>query len=351
MHKTAAIRGSLFGGAAGDALGYPIEFETLQYIQKTYGPQGLTKLLPNERTGKALVSDDTQMTLFTANGLLCALAQGTDPAQAIYRAYLDWYATQTDQMKAPPVSWLLEVEGLHALRAPGTSCMHALGSGAWGTPTNPINDSKGCGGVMRVAPIGLCPALVEKDLDQAIRLGAEAAALTHGHPLGWLSAAALVHIVARAAFGGCPYGDGLYGIVQECRETLFRLYPDFPETEELDELLDETVEMARGDIPDEDCLLRLGEGWVAEEALAVALFCALRHPDNLPEALCAAVNHDGDSDSTGAICGNILGAWLGDKAIPAVWMETLELTEVIEAIACDLEKGCAAGEGRDYRKP
>jgi ADP-ribosylglycohydrolase len=82
--------------------------------------------------------------------------------------------------------------------------------------------------------------------------------------------------------------------------------------------------------------MKIGEGWVGEEALAIAVYCALKYQDDLRGALIAAVNHDGDSDSTGAITGNILGAYLGANAIPQAWLKKLELREVITELADDL---------------
>ena len=79
---------------------------------------------------------------------------------------------------------------------------------------------------------------------------------------------------------------------------------------------------------------KLGEGWVGEEAIAIAVYCAIRHEDDFEAAICAAVNHGGDSDSTGAICGNIMGAKLGYDAIPEYYKgENLELHDVICKIA------------------
>lgn len=63
-------RGCLVGGAAGDALGYPVEFLTEQAILARYGQEGITGY--ELKNGTAEISDDTQMTLFTATGLLLA---------------------------------------------------------------------------------------------------------------------------------------------------------------------------------------------------------------------------------------------------------------------------------------
>ncbi|MBP3633765.1 MAG: ADP-ribosylglycohydrolase family protein [Oscillospiraceae bacterium] len=66
------VKGSLIGGAVGDALGYAVEFSPLSAIREKYGPEGITQYELDPESGKALISDDTQMTLFTANGLLCS---------------------------------------------------------------------------------------------------------------------------------------------------------------------------------------------------------------------------------------------------------------------------------------
>ena len=99
------------------------------------------------------------------------------------------------------------------------------------------------------------------------------------------------------------------------------------------EMIRLAVRLAGEDVPDIEAISRLGEGWVGDEAIAIAIFCALRYQDDLAQCLSAAVTHDGDSDSTGAIAGNILGAWLGAGAIPAKWLDVLELRDVVEKMA------------------
>jgi ADP-ribosylglycohydrolase len=95
------------------------------------------------------------------------------------------------------------------------------------------------------------------------------------------------------------------------------------------------------------CLL--GGGWVGEQALAIAVCCALTAED-FAEGVLRAVNHSGDSDSTGAICGNLLGAQLGEEAIPAAWLAELELREAIARLADDLFAcGTGARVAQDMR--
>ena len=70
------VRGCLFGGAVGDALGYPVEFLDEEEIFYKYGPEGIRQYHLDRTSGKALISDDTQMSLFTASGLLVGDTRG-----------------------------------------------------------------------------------------------------------------------------------------------------------------------------------------------------------------------------------------------------------------------------------
>lgn len=338
------IRGSLIGGAIGDALGYPIEFFNLGHIKALYGDKGLKSYIVNPKSGKALISDDTQMTLFTANALLCNIWQlisySVYHAEYSYfhTAYLEWYRIQNGEYLEDHHSWLCEVPELAERRAPGITCMSALSTGFCGLPEEPINNSKGCGGVMRVTPAALCYDMDwdgQRQIIKIMALAAIAAAITHGHPLGWLSAAALAYIVNRAAFGEHTT-DGLYAIAENSCSALEEAFPKEAYVQEMNAIIRNAVALAKSDVSDEAGIEKLGEGWTGDEALAIALFCALRHSESFSDAIIAAANHSGDSDSTASICGNIVGAWLGFDAIDKQWIEKLELVDVIQEIADDL---------------
>ena len=77
----------------------------------------------------------------------------------------------------------------------------------------------------------------------------------------------------------------------------------------------------------------LGEGWVAEETLAIAIYCSLKYCDDFEKAIIASVNHSGDSDSTGAVTGNIMGAYLGLKNIPKKMVDVIELKDLMLYLA------------------
>ena len=325
MKDPGAFRGCLLGGAVGDALGYGVEFLGEQAIRAAYGPRGITQYRLSG--GMARISDDTQMALFTAAGLLAG-REGAylDSIRACYR---EWLITQEKPGPTgigPGHSGLMGETGLYSPRAPGMTCLSAIRQGAWGGVDDPINDSKGCGGIMRVAPI----ALYMGDLDQAVALSAAAAALTHGHELGWLPAAALVHVLWLLLR---EQGISIQEAVLDMQRAIPKAWPRARHMGEMMDLVDRALALAEGDMSDPEAVRLLGEGWVAEETLAIALYCALRHAGDFEGGIVAGVNHGGDSDSTGAVAGNILGARLGIDAIPDKFQRDLELSELILSLA------------------
>ena len=341
MRNQDKFRGCLIGGAAGDALGYAVEFLHEEQIFRNFGERGITGYA---LTGEvAQISDDTQMTLFTANGLLLGTARGEGSDKAplyIWKCYQDWLVTQESRCpprEGPKSAWLGNIPELYSPRAPGNTCLSALHRGEKGTVEKPINHSKGCGGVMRVAPIGLYFNDRGMDIRDICRISAETAALTHGHPLGWMPAAALVQIIHEVS----QDSENLPDAVMHSLETVEEIYPERKESRVFTNLIRKAVDLASGKQNDLDAIHQLGEGWVGEEALAIAVYCALRYSGDIDRALIAAVNHRGDSDSTGAVTGNILGAQVGLSGIPDKYTKNLELYDLIVEVADDL--------GRDSR--
>src|SRR5262245_45518314 len=330
--------GCLLGGAVGDALGAPVEFQSMRLIRDKYGSAGITdNAAAYGRRGA--ITDDTQMTLFTAEGLLRAIARRRHkgvchPASVIHHAYIRWLHTQGGRSRShfsqdEMDGWLIGVESLHSRRAPGNTCLSALRGEEMGEMQRPLNNSKGCGGVMRVAPVGL----VVEDEERAFSLGCEAAAITHGHPSGYYSAGCFAAIIYHLTSGrSLPEAIELALRILERAET--------DEHEECAKAVRQAVELWRdGDLkPLPEVIERRGGGWVGEEALAISLYCALVSQDDFIRGVLLAVNHSGDSDSTGAITGNLLGMMLGIDAIPEKWLAELELRAEIEAVAIDLLK-------------
>lgn len=344
------IRGSLLGGAAGDALGYAVEFITAEMIRDFYGPAGIRHYALSR--GKALVSDDTQMTLFTAEGIVMgwnrAVAGGmaADMEVYVHDAYMNWLATQGYRKEGMwrQFSYLMQCPELFHQRAPGGTCLGALLSGRMGSLREPINQSKGCGGVMRVAPVGFVGPFGRRyddsPEDAALWQAAKIAAITHGHPMGYMSAAMLAEMIRLITLDN---GMTLEEIALSAMEKTERLLgaDEAPAGMSLHGLTRKAIALSCEDVNDTETIHSLGGGWVGEEALAIALYCVLKYQDDFSACIRAAVNHDGDSDSTGAIAGNLLGAWLGVEGIPSEWIEPLEGREAIETMArqlCEVAK-------------
>ncbi len=355
MRDLDKFRGCLLGGAAGDALGYEVEFMKAPAIFRRYGDCGITSYALHG--GLARISDDTQMTLFTAAVLLTGTTRGMlrgvmgDYADYIAYNYQDWLRTQDQDLLpagAHRYSWLMNEPRLYSRRAPGLTCLSVLGSGIFGRIDRPINNSKGCGGIMRVAPIGLYFVDRKMPLEQVDRLGAEAAALTHSHELGWLSAAVLVHIIHQLVYHPSTRIDRA---AVDALNTVEKIFPKASHMGDLRELVEKAMMLAREDRDDLTAIEMLGGGWVGEETLAIALYCACKYSNDFDRALIASVNHGGDSDSTGAVTGNILGASLGLAGIPAKYREKLDLSDVILEIADDLYHDCRLNEYGDCADP
>ncbi|MEV6642773.1 ADP-ribosylglycohydrolase family protein [Amycolatopsis sp. NPDC051371] len=332
------LRGSLLAGAIGDALGAKTEFDSIDRIREIAGPDGITDFIP-AYGGVGRITDDTQMTLFTLEALVRAHAQqrrtgSADVVHSLQMAYQRWLHTQGvawERARGPqsdveaPDGWLVTHQELFSRRAPGLTCfgeLEAYGrSGVRGTIERPVNNSKGCGGVMRAAPV----ALWSDDLTEVFRLGAASAALTHGHPSGYLSSgcfAVLVH--------GLLHGKPLLDALAAARDELVK----HPGHEEQSAAFEAALALAEQGPPTPEKLESLGQGNVGETALSMSVYVALTTAD-ADTALLAAVNHSGDSDSTGSVCGNLVGAMYGEEALRQSWLGQLELRDVIVGLADD----------------
>lgn len=328
------VRGTIVGGAVGDALGWPIEFRSLADIRSAYGADGITGFLVGfDPDAPQQITDDTQMTLFTAEGLL-RCPPGADAAPAVQRAYLRWLTTQRETRPAPePDGWLAGLPFLYAVRAPGNACMSGLQRQEQGYlvprpigepgPVNPR--SKGCGAVMRSAPFGMA----DLGPEPAFALAARCGQLTHGHPTGYLAAGAFAVLIDRLVAG-----VDLRAALAAAMDRLDTI----PGGSEAHGALRRAVGLAGTGPATPEGVEEVGQGWVGEECLAVAVYCALyaERTGDVRGALLLSVNHSGDSDSTGAVTGNLLGARHGLSALPMDWVGAVEGRDVLIQVADDL---------------
>lgn len=319
------IEASLLGGALGDSLGAEIEFWDLARIRSRF-PDGTIDLIPHQGV-RGTITDDTRMTLFTAEGLIRAHVRGTlrgivSVEGVVHHALLRWLLTQGEPVAiAFPID---RTEGLVAdvrlwhRRAPGVTCIAALRS----TPdfAKPArNSSKGCGTIMRVAPVAFA---APRELVR--RLAVETSALTHGHPTAQFAAAVWAELLADVAAGAD---------VATRAETLATEYASLPGSAETARAVRRALDAPRDGRP--ETVEMLGRGWTAEEALAIALYAVLATED-LEAGLRCAVTHSGDSDSTGAIAGNLLGLLYPDQTLQHRWSNVVECRDLVAALAVDL---------------
>jgi ADP-ribosyl-[dinitrogen reductase] hydrolase len=338
LDKGSAMRdrftGCVLGGAVGDALGASVEFMTLSEIRTQFGNQGIRDFAPAYgRLGA--ITDDTQMTLFTAEGMIRSFVQGkvggnlsieTITAHAYHR----WLMSQggsslfADFTVSRP-GWLYWFKPIHSRRAPGNTCLSGLRE-ARTADAVAANDSKGCGAVMRMAPVGLAGWRFDWNATYVMQLGANLGHLTHGHPSGYLPAGAFAVIIC-SILKGAPLCEA----VQISLEQLSQ-HAGHEETTKAIEL---ACALSKSGNSTDKALAQLGQGWTGDEALAIGLYCALKS-NSLEEGVILAANIDGDSDSTGSIAGNLLGAMYGEASIPSRWLDQLEMGDVIEEISGDL---------------
>lgn len=329
-----AIRACLLGGAVGDALGAPVEFMHWQEIKREFGKAGIRDYA-TAYGQLGSITDDTQMMLFTAEGLLRACVRSEahgicHPPSVIHHALLRWLLTQSEkpvhrsqegnpELEIGNDGWLFQERRLWSRRAPGNTCIGALRqSRHFGDLAR--NDSKGCGGVMRVAPCAF--------FSNPFETAADSARMSHGHPSGYLAAGLFADILSRMWRHCQPPLKALQESLQE--------HGDKPCMDETRKALEQILLFYRqGIAPTPQRIEAFGGGWVAEEALAIGLWCAL-FAENFADGIALAVNHSGDSDSTGLITGHFLGLVHGVTAIPVHLLDQLELRDVIERIAQDL---------------
>ncbi|MCI8285310.1 MAG: ADP-ribosylglycohydrolase family protein [Firmicutes bacterium] len=339
--------GCLLGGAIGDALGYPVQFKNIDEIRVAYGYSGIRDF--SELSG-ARISVNTQMTLFTANGLIytdAARRRGeyTDVLENLYASYIDWMRTQSVKSipAVKPVCWLLNVPELRVSRTPEQTCFDALSCGRLGTIEDPINDNKSCGGITRSAPIGL----YSSDQYETVKLAAQAAAITHGNPMGYIPAAAFAYIISNIVYSDKDLADIIADAVKMLKSQFYSHYKDVVRITELLTLAVQLINFDRKTDAEERMrrdsinIKRLGRGRAAEETLAIAVYCCLKYEDDFELAMAAAVNHSGDSDTTGSLVGNILGALKGASGLPKKFIEGLELKNIICEISADLYEACS----------
>lgn len=322
------IMAGFLGGVLGDALGEPVEFLSVEERLQRWGKEGVQDFIHPGQRGR--FTDDTQMTLFTAEGLMLHVESGEPLLHSLHRAYLRWLMTQEVPARMPTAlyqdeGFLLDAAVLYQRMGPGRTCLLSLARATdLGMPV--VNDSKGCGGLMRVAPIGFWAACHAErwDVQRTFQVASGAAQLTHGHPCGFLSAGAFA-VLLQEVVSGTPLAEAL--------QLILELLTTLGETGNgVRQPLLHALELAESQASWSDAVQHLGAGWVVEEILVIAVFIGMMAPDFLTGIRWAA-NHPGDADSMGAIAGQLLGTLWGTQALPGDWLSRIDGIDIVQQLA------------------
>jgi len=298
-------QGCLLGVAIGDALGFAVEFvNSRQQIENTYPSVYKEFIRGQDNSFPGQYSDDTEMSLYVTRGLLNS-SDNTTTTLLEHQAqmYGEWYRKHDNS------------------RAPGNTCLAAtrkLADGVhWSKSGN--NGSKGCGTAMRSAPFGLF-FYESQQKEQLIEITGKASLMTHGLPeatAGAVGNALCVHYALPAK----PAEQW----IDKLLEDLGHLSPTFNK-----KIQDIEVALEMDPFEGVDFL---GEGWIAEEALAIALYCFLRETDDFEAMMRLAIVHKGDTDSTACIAGGFFGAYHGIEQLPAHLLAEVEGNDTIRELA------------------
>jgi len=214
--------------------------------------------------------------------------------------------------------------------------LDVLAAGEQGTMEDHERALSGPGALMAAAAVGLFFDPERIDRPEIRRLGAEAAALTHGDPAAFLSGAALAHILSRIVWDGVTDLDRL--AKETCGVIRHHFMREYHQAWTLSAKLRYVRYLAR--TGREEGLQKLGGGTAMEVLLGSLWFCLTAH-DPKDAVMGAARWHP----AAGAAAGAILGAVHGEEAIPAQWLEELECASVLRELAEDLFRGCPMMKG------
>ncbi|TDC91198.1 ADP-ribosylglycohydrolase family protein [Saccharopolyspora aridisoli] len=346
------LPGGVLGGMIGDVLGSPVEFQTWNDIKRDCGGSGLTDYI-YPHWGKGSISDDSQMMLFVLESLIMARVrlreadfdQRVQPrletqialAQWLHTQGVEWNAVLPPDMRPEPAKRygkLIAYPELFVQRAPDVVSMSALGAFASSTASDPgeglssftfpINDSQEAGGLARAAMTAIWTDVPER----AFKIGATTSLITHGHPSGYLPGGVLA-VLAQHLLHDQSFDVALQAAMYQLGR--------WPGHEDTTRALNAAIELGRsGQVSAEALDERFRRPRSAPGVLGVAVAAVLAYPEDFAAAVCAAVNHSGNSATAGAVCGVLMGLKLGRKAIPQPWRLHMELRYEAEELLRDV---------------
>ena len=340
-HNEDKYVGCMIGAAIGDALGTPIKGLMPDERREKFGKKGITDFVITD--GKAQISENTQLCMFTADGLIkSSLRNGDDDLpdfRNIYNSYQDWRNARKLYYEPNNHGWVSNIREFYKKNNQEFVCTEVIDLGIPGSIEFPVNENKDSEGLMRTAPFGL---RLYKDPDLAFEAGARCASLTHGSPDAYLSAGLISAIISNIIIG-----KDLDYAVDDSIEILKK----YKGHDNLLELIDKARQLSKSKLAEKAAIRKIGAGNDAHEACAIGLYCVFKHPDDFEKAVIAAANHEGNTSVTSIITGCIVGTNVGEKNIPLKWRENIAFSSEIKELAMDLFSDIQDIKDADERYP
>jgi ADP-ribosyl-[dinitrogen reductase] hydrolase len=311
------IKEIIQAGAIGDAFGYQVEFQSMQQIQILYGEKGIKYHASSEKDA----SDDTQMTLFLWDAVKTYIKENNtfsleDFTKDAHKAFKNWYETQINRYSALSNNeGLMGFKELYKRQAPGNTCMSALHNNTNRSVKFKINDSKGCGSVMRVAPLLVLKEHYKLTSEELFDVSAHQAAITHGNDEG-MSATAFFTVLLDDLANGQSFNDAYTHSLKVTKKQKPNGFINYIEDVYKKSL--EPVLLTGNDLEE-----IIGGGWIADEAVGVALYCAMK-TNSFAQCLELSTNHSGDSDSTASMAAQLYAAKNGLAASDILFLTDLD---------------------------
>ena len=346
--KQSSYRGCLLGLAVGDAMGYTVDSRSWPEIQEDYGPNGL--LGYDLVNGYADVTSYTQLAAFTANGLLLGLTRGQMTGRmAPFVRYIalsskEWAMSQRSWGR-PDQShcWLMRKTELCRRHCMDTRMLEVLERDNLGSPEEPKTAYTQPGSVTCAVGVGLFFHRHRIKLTEINRLGAEAIALTHGSPSAFLTGAMVAHIITCILRKpDAPLKAVVHHAMRDIREEFGHQYSQAYDI--CNQLRNAITYASSKSLSPVEVMEKL-RCCTAPEVLAGAVYACLASDGDFDRAMILAVNHSGRSAAVGALTGAMLGAKLGESALPEFYIECLEPAETLKELADDLFHGCTMERG------
>ena len=329
-----AYRGCLLGLAVGDAMGLPVDDMRWEAIEENYGPHGL--LGYDLRSDYAEITSYTQVCAYLCNALLLSVSRGSGDKKLdfVKLGLKEW--TRSQMFARDPehsYCWVAKLPAFRRRHCRDARMLDTLRLWSLGTPEQPANKYNTPGSLTAAVAVGMFFHEKRMEPMQVGELAAQIVALTHGDPHAFLSAAVLAYAITGIL------NEPSLPLADQFRSAISAMYHQFRETHPAAKTVANTlvsaVDRAQGAEPMDEVMESLN-CYSAMDCLAGAIYAALANENDFDTAMITAVNHSGYSSAVASITGAILGARMGDAALPEFYLESLEPLAALRQLSDDM---------------